>query len=238
MKWEPEIQASLTYRLSAQLLRPSFRGMPRANVTNSISSMQSLHLPCPSHMPQHSGHGILQRGFTVIELMVTVAILAVLASLAAPSFTPIIERWRVRQTAEELQSTLYYARSEAIKRGGRVAIQKLPNTTGGCQNASTTQEWGCGWVIFEDLDDNGTWKSTTPQEPKLRDIQLDGNVNVMRYPSGNSLKIDRYGMASGNNTLRFVLSPAASGVSSPAVTTLCLNAGGRIRILSGEVNCN
>lgn len=178
-----------------------------------------------------------QRGFTVIELMVTVAILAVLSALAAPSFTPLIERWRVRQAVEGLQSTLYYARSEAIKRGGGVAIQKLPNTSGACQNASTTQEWGCGWIVFADLDSNGTWKSSAPQEPKLRDIQLDGNVNIMRYPSGNSLKIDRYGMTNGNNTLRFVLSPAASGVSSPAVTTVCLNAGGRIRILPGEVNC-
>jgi type IV fimbrial biogenesis protein FimT len=58
------------------------------------------------------------RGFTAIELMVTVAILAVLAGIAAPSFNPIIERWRVRQVSEELQSTLYFARSEAVKRGG------------------------------------------------------------------------------------------------------------------------
>lgn len=169
--------------------------------------------------------------------MVVAAIMAVLAALAAPSFTPIIERWRVRSAAEELRDTMYYARSEAIKRGGNVTLQKLTNTSGGCQNASTTQEWGCGWIVFEDLDNNGAWKSSAPKETKLRDAPMNGSVNVMRYPSGNFIKIDRYGMANGNNTLRFVLSPVPNGVSSPAVTTVCLNAGGRIRILSGEVAC-
>lgn len=167
--------------------------------------------------------------------MVTIAILAVLTALAAPSFTPLLDKWRVRSAAEALQSTLYFARSEAIKRGGGIAMAKLANTAGGCQNAGTTQEWGCGWIVFVDANDNGTFNSST--ELKLRDTALDGAVNVMRYPSGNFVKVDRYGMANGNNTLRFVLSPAATGVSSPAVTTLCMSAGGRIRILSGEVSC-
>ena len=68
------------------------------------------------------------KGFTAIELMVVVAILAVLTTLAAPSFHLIIERWRVRQTVEGLQSTLQYARSEAVRRGGGVFIQKLPQS--------------------------------------------------------------------------------------------------------------
>lgn len=189
----------------------------------------TLHLHYTSRVAFH--------GFTAVELMVTVAILAVLAALAIPSFTPLIERWRVRQVAEELQSTLYYARSEAIKRGGNVSIQKLKNTINGCQNAATTEEWGCGWIVFEDLDNNGSWKSTTPAELKLYDAPLNGLVNVMRKPAGAFIKVDRYGMANGNNTLSFVLSPASSGVASPHIITLCTAAGGRIRILQGEVEC-
>ena len=56
------------------------------------------------------------KGFTAIELLVTIAILGVLAAIAAPSFKPLIERWKVRQVTEELQSTFYVARSEAIAR--------------------------------------------------------------------------------------------------------------------------
>lgn len=180
MKWEPEIQASLTYRLSAQLLRPSFRGMPRANVTNSISSMQSLHL-LPLRT-QHSGHGTLQRGFTVIELMVAVAILAVLASLAAPSFMPIIERWRVRQAVEELQSS-YFARSEAIKRSGGIVIQKSANTAQ-C-TTSAKQEWDCGWFVCEDANNNGKCDNT---EAVLQSFDTPSRFKSRELASGEAIR--------------------------------------------------
>ena len=72
-------------------------------------------------------HRQAETGFTAIELLVTVAVVTILAALAAPSFKPLIDRWRVRDALESMQSTLYLARSEAIKRGGRIAIQKLPN---------------------------------------------------------------------------------------------------------------
>ena len=61
------------------------------------------------------------RGFTLLEVMLVVGVMGVLATLAAPSFTRLIEKWRVQQTVEVMKSTLYFARSEAIKRGGGVA---------------------------------------------------------------------------------------------------------------------
>ena len=87
------------------------------------------------------------RGFTSIELMVVTGIVAVLAALAGPSFSLMIESWRVRDATESLRSTLMLARSEAIKHGGQVAIEKLPNNTNGCTSASSNQDWDCGWII-------------------------------------------------------------------------------------------
>jgi len=84
-------------------------------------------------------------GFTAIELMTTVGVLAVLVALAAPSFSAVLERWRVREAAEALQSTLYYARSEAIKRGGNVTVKKIGSSTG-C-TAGSTGQWDCGWQV-------------------------------------------------------------------------------------------
>ena len=91
--------------------------------------------------PQRPVAGAIKvRGFSLIELMVTVGILAILAALAGPSFQPLIDKWRMTQAIENMKSTMYYARAEAVKRGGRIGIQK--NTNGsGCTQAGTKEEY-------------------------------------------------------------------------------------------------
>ena len=174
-----------------------------------------------------------QRGFTVIEVMVTISILAVLIALAAPSFTLLIERWRVRDTVEAMISTLYLARAEGIKRGGRVGIEKIPKTAPGCKLANTNEEWGCGWFIFEDSNSDGKWQAT---EAKLQTITTHANVNVIHKSGGTSIKVDRYGMMSGLNAKGFIFAPEPSGISSPATQGICMSSGGRIRVIK-EVPC-
>lgn len=104
--------------------------------------------------------------------MVVVAIMAILAALAGPSFAPLIERWRVRDAAETLTSSLYYARSEAIKRGGNVIIIKNPNS-GTCTTATGDTQWGCGWRIFFDANGNGAQDACVPANtPNECDLQV------------------------------------------------------------------
>lgn len=187
----------------------------------SMPGMERPPIALGRHRPPAS------RGFTAIELMVVVAILAILAALAAPSFTPIIERWRVRQATEGLESTLYYARSEAIKRGGNVAIQKLPNNTGGCTTATTNQAWDCGWFVCADTNGNGACNAG---EPELRRYESPGNIEVSRTGGGASIKLNRWGLVDGT-WLGFSLVPLNKPTTNAAARGVCMSSGGRIRVI-------
>lgn len=173
-------------------------------------------------------------GFSLIEIMVSIGIVAILAGLAGPSFTPMIERWRVQQAVQNMISTLYYARSEAIKRGGKVGIQKIANNTNGCTLASSNQDWGCGWFVFVDTDDNGKWKAG---EEILQTITTPTNINVSHSSGGTNIKVDRYGMMSGLNAKGFIFAPEPDGVSSSATRGVCMASGGRIRVIE-DVPCS
>jgi type IV fimbrial biogenesis protein FimT len=75
------------------------------------------------------------RGFTLIELMVTVAVLAVLAALAAPSFRQLLAAQSVRTTGYDIVGDLVLARSEAVKRGENVTMTPV------------TSDWAAGWSV-------------------------------------------------------------------------------------------
>lgn len=173
------------------------------------------------------------QGLTTVELLTTLGILSVLAGLAGPSFGRLMDRWHVQQTVDALQSTLYLARTEAIKRGGRVGIQKVAHLTEGCTLAKTNEEWGCGWFVFEDLNSDGKWQKS---EAKLHHIAASGRVAVLHRSGGTGIRVDRFGKMSGLNAKGFTVSPLQEGLSSSATRGLCMASGGRIRI-TAEVPC-
>lgn len=78
-----------------------------------------------------------QHGFTIIELVVTMIVVAILVSVAAPSFTNLIKNNRLTTQANDFLSSITFARSEAIKRGDNVVIT----------SKSGTGDWSGGWTI-------------------------------------------------------------------------------------------
>lgn len=169
------------------------------------------------------------RGFTAIELMVVVAILGVLAALAAPSFTPLIERWRVGQTVDGLQSTFYLARSEAIKRGGNVVIEKLPNNTNGCTTASGSNAWGCGWQVLACTSINASGNCVSPIV--LQRFDTPAKLEVTRTSGGKNIKLNRWGLVDGT-WIGMSIVPQDKSISDPSARGVCVSSGGRIRVIS------
>lgn len=79
------------------------------------------------------------RGFTLVELMVTVAVMAALVAIATPSMTALIDNGRVAGQTEELVSSLQLARAEAIRRNARVTV--CAGTGVVCSGSATWAEW-------------------------------------------------------------------------------------------------
>lgn len=97
-----------------------------------------------------------QSGFTLLELMITVVIAGILAATAVPAFQGMIMGGALTVGANDLVSGLQLARSEAVKRGGRVTVCKSSSTTDLAPNCDGSA-WSDGWVIFDDADSSGSF---------------------------------------------------------------------------------
>lgn len=95
------------------------------------------------------------RGFTLIELIVTMVVLAVAVAIAIPSFTTQIRNNQSRALGEEFGAALSFARSEAVKRGQMVSICASNAAQNGCAS-----DWTNGWLVF--VDGAALASATTP----------------------------------------------------------------------------
>lgn len=83
------------------------------------------------------------RGFSLIELMVAIALLAIMATLAAPSLQTLIQNNRAAAISNDLVSSVRLARSEAVSRAQQMTL--CPSTDGAaCANSTN---WATGWLI-------------------------------------------------------------------------------------------
>ncbi len=174
------------------------------------------------------------RGFTLIEVLVTIAIVAILIRLAAPSFKSMIQSNTMSSNVNSFLADMRYARSEAIKRGGDVIMcrsdaPEAASPACGAGSGPGGNGWVSGWFIFHDLDKSNTWNSGEPilrvQGPitAMDSISASSTTNLIKFKAtgrttiGNSVTL-QFGGGNYDNTVQRVV---------------CIGPGGYARI-SGD----
>lgn len=126
-------------------------------------------------------------GFTLIELMIVLAIAAILLTLAAPSFRDLLLNNRLTSTANEFIAAANLVRSEAIKRGRNATLCVSNNSMDANPTCTGGTDWGDGWLAWVDADGSGALNG----DERLRvgdslagtGITFTGAVSSFRYDS-------------------------------------------------------
>lgn len=91
-------------------------------------------------------------GFTLIEMLVTMTVMAIALAIAAPSFSLFVKNSRLATETNDFSSDLALARSEAARRGLRTSMCISSN---GTSCATSGSNWSEGRIVFTDVDANG-----------------------------------------------------------------------------------
>jgi type IV fimbrial biogenesis protein FimT len=105
------------------------------------------------------------RGFTLVELMIVIAIVAILATIAAPSFRAVIAMSRIKSAATDIHLSLVRARSEAIKRNVNITV-------------AAPSGWLDGWTTSGDVETHGAIAGDA--------ISVSGATSITYTPNGRT----------------------------------------------------
>jgi type IV fimbrial biogenesis protein FimT len=118
-------------------------------------------------------HSHIYAGFTLIELMITLVIMAIVITIGAPALTQYVAAQRVRTTASDIVADMAFARAEAIKESRPAIMERV---------AGATNTWKDGWQICVDLDRSNTCAAG---EVRKRSGPVPGRTTVCPIANGD-----------------------------------------------------
>lgn len=167
-------------------------------------------------------------GFTLIELMFSITVLAILLGLAAPSYRTFITSNRLTAQANELVADLSLARNEAASRSRNVQVCIASSPTS-CEGSGS--DWAAGWIVWGDNNNNGSLEANEVikyVEPLAGSVSMTAsgpsNTSVLVYLPFGGLSAGSTSWtftlcAPGETTGRMVSVPITGRASAKRITT-------------------
>jgi len=163
------------------------------------------------------------RGFTLIELMTVIAVMAIGSALAYPAFTGTIRSNRIATSANSVLAAFNLARSEAIRsnRAGGVC----PSTTG---TSCDGTDWNVGYLAYTDMDSSGSW---TTGDTAIRYFEGNRALSLTAVANGGGVSqigFDRTGRTNQQTVLTLKLADCSTG--QPYQRQITLKLAGQARM--------
>lgn len=171
-------------------------------------------------MTARASIGSRQTGFTLVELVVTLVVMAILVTVAIPGFGNFIANQRVKTGAQELFASLNYTRSEAIRRNGSVYLIS--------KNGSNGPVWAV--TPSSGLDPTKCVDGTASAGDCLRVVQTSSDLDVSASPSAK-IEYQRNGRVAGPVTFTLCDADSSETVTSRIIR---VDRSGRPNLTLGE----
>lgn len=163
------------------------------------------------------------KGFTIVELMVTIAIAAVLMMVATPSYTTFIRNSHLSDAVGEFMAAANAARGNAIKQG--INTYLVP---------ATGTNWSTGWYVFADGNWDGVYTASEPKDVLIMQSPAPNSILTVATPAGsNSTLATGYLLFNGSGYPRQTGGGFGAGrmvmANNARSTTVIISSTGRVR---------
>ena len=116
------------------------------------------------------------RGFTLVELMVTISLAAILMAIAAPSYITFIRNSQLSDAVGDFMSAVNTARGNAVKQGVNTFLVPTTGT-----------DWSTGWFVFADGNWDGVYTATDPRDVLIMQSPAPNSILTVTTPNADSL---------------------------------------------------